>query len=131
MRFKLKAVSLLDDIHHWVKNQPSELTKAGSENIKIALGEVLQNIIRHAYKNNLNENDFVDIQYKSTGDDLTFIVRDYAAPCHPASFLNKHFSPNESGHMGLSIIRKLTNEFTIKPMQDGNETKLLFKFNQE
>jgi len=29
--------------------------------------------------------------------------------------------------MGLSIIRKLTDEFSIKPLQDGNETKLVFR----
>jgi hypothetical protein len=29
--------------------------------------------------------------------------------------------------MGLSIIRKLTDEFLIKPLHDGNETKLVFK----
>jgi anti-sigma regulatory factor (Ser/Thr protein kinase) len=54
-------------------------------------------------------------------------LRDYAEPCKPEIFLNKEFKPNESGHMGLSIIRKLTDEFTIKPLQDGNETKLVFR----
>ena len=78
MRFKLKVDSPLDDIEHWLKSQLFELTKAGSENIKIALGEVLQNIIRHGYKNQITENDFIDIQYESIGDKLTLIFRDFA-----------------------------------------------------
>jgi anti-sigma regulatory factor (Ser/Thr protein kinase) len=130
MRFKLKTDHLLDDIHHWVKIQTPKLNKIDYENIKISLGETLQNIIRHGYKNNLSEEDFIDIEYQNNHDDgLTFKLRDYAEPCNPRLFLNKNFSPNESGHMGLSIIRKLTNEFTIRPLQDGNETKLVFRIN--
>ena len=129
MRFKLKTDHLLDDIHDWLKNQSSELTNIEYENMKIAFGEVLQNIIRHAYKNNLTETDFIEMKYQRANDKLIFILRDYAIACQPESFLNKSFIPNESGHMGLSIIRKLTDEFTIQPMQDGNETKLVFRIN--
>jgi anti-sigma regulatory factor (Ser/Thr protein kinase) len=127
MHFKLKKKQLLDDINEWINAEIQDLTKNTSENIKIVLGEVLQNIIRHGYKNNLNKEDFIDIEFKNNNEELAFIVRDYAEPCNPDSFLNKNFIPNESGHMGISIIRQLTNEFTIKPLQDGNETKLVFK----
>jgi anti-sigma regulatory factor (Ser/Thr protein kinase) len=127
MQFKLKDNHLLNNIHEWVRLQNFELNQNLVEDIKIALGEVLQNIIRHGYKNNLNEEDFIEIEFKNNNEGLAFIVRDYAEPCNPDSFLNKNFIPNESGHMGISIIRKLTNEFTIKPLQDGNETKLVFR----
>jgi len=127
MQFKLKDNHLLNNIHEWVRLKNFELNQNLVENIKIALGEVLQNIIRHGYKNNLNEEDFIEIEFKNNNEGLAFIVRDYAEPCNPDSFLNKNFIPNESGHMGISIIRKLTNEFTIKPLQDGNETKLVFR----
>jgi anti-sigma regulatory factor (Ser/Thr protein kinase) len=129
MHFKLKNKQLLDDINEWINAEIQDLTKNTSENIKIVMGEVLQNIIRHGYKNNLSEEDFFDIDYQYANDGLVFILRDYAEPCNPEIFLNKEFKPNESGHMGLSIIRKLTNEFTIKPLKDGNETRLSFKFN--
>jgi anti-sigma regulatory factor (Ser/Thr protein kinase) len=129
MHFNLKTKFLLDDIHCWVKIQAPKLSEIEYENIKIALGEALQNVIRHGYKNKLNEEDYIDIEYQKHHDRLTFKLRDYAEPCNPASFLNKSFSPNESGHMGLSIIRNLTDEFTIQPIKDGNETILVFKIN--
>ena len=127
MEFKLKNKELLSDIHTWIEAENRELNSKRAENIKIALGEILQNVIRHGYKNDLNEEDFIDIEFKNKNEELEFILRDYAKPCNPESFLNKNFIPNESGHMGISIIRKLTNEFTIRPLKDGNETKLVFK----
>jgi len=127
MQFKLKSNLLISYVDQWLKNEITELSLNELENIKIVLGEVLQNIIRHGYKNHLNEEDFIDIEYQKDQDRLTFILRDFAEPCKPDSFLNKEFIPNENGHMGLSIIRKLTDEFSIKPLEDGNETKLVFK----
>jgi anti-sigma regulatory factor (Ser/Thr protein kinase) len=128
MQFKLKDKQLLGSIIKWIA-KIRVLNIEESENIKIALGEVLQNIIRHGYKNNLVEKDFIEIKYERDNEKLILLLRDYAPPCEPELFLNKSFVPNESGHMGISIIRKLTDEFTIKPLQDGNETKLVFKFN--
>jgi anti-sigma regulatory factor (Ser/Thr protein kinase) len=127
MYFKLSKNYVINDIENWIKKISPNVTKNTLEDIKIVLGEVLQNIIRHGYKNDLNEENFIDIKCQQDQDRLTFILRDFAEPCKPDSFLNKEFIPNENGHMGLSIIRKLTDEFSIKPLEDGNETKLVFK----
>jgi anti-sigma regulatory factor (Ser/Thr protein kinase) len=128
MKFKLKTKNLIEEVClHFQDKLTRTIDTNQVENIKIALGEVLQNIIRHGYKSNLSENDFIDIEYFALDAHLVFVLRDYAKPCEVESFLNKNFTPNESGQMGLSIIRKLTDEFTIKPLQDGNETKLIFK----
>jgi len=127
MYFKLSKNCIINDIENWIKKISPNVTKKTLEDIKIVLGEVLQNIIRHGYKNLLNEEDFIDVEYQKNQDRITFILRDFAEPCKPDSFLNKEFIPNENGHMGISIIRKLADEFTIKPLQDGNETKLVFR----
>jgi hypothetical protein len=70
MQFKLKDNHLLNNIHEWVRLQNFELNQNLVENIKIALGEVLQNIIRHGYKNNLNEEDFIEIEFKNNNEGL-------------------------------------------------------------
>jgi len=129
MQFKIKPKnsSLIDNVFKWLDFEMINQPQYDVKNIKIALGEVLQNIIRHGYKNDLNEENFIDIKCQQDQDRLTFVLRDYAEPFDPALFLNKKFSPSEVGHMGLSIIRKLTDEFSIKPLQDGNETKLVFR----
>jgi anti-sigma regulatory factor (Ser/Thr protein kinase) len=129
MQFQLKSNLLISHIDQWLKNEITDLSLNELENIKIVLGEVLQNIIRHSYKNFLSEEDLINIEYQKDQDRITFILRDFAEPCKPDSFLNKEFIPNENGHMGISIIRKLTDEFIIKPLQDGNETKLVFRIN--
>ena len=127
MHINLSKNYVINDIENWIKKISPNVTKNTLEDIKIVLGEVLQNIIRHGYKNLLNEEDFIDVEYQKNQDRITFILRDFAEPCKPDSFLNKEFIPNENGHMGLSIIRKLTDEFSIKPLEDGNETKLVFR----
>lgn len=127
MYFNLKNNQLLSAIDAWYNAKIFGLNQNQTENIKIALGEVLQNIMRHGYKNNLNEDDLIDIEVERVDDKLFFVLRDYAQPCKPETFMNKIFKPNESGHMGLSIIKKLTEEFIILPLKDGNKTRLVFK----
>lgn len=130
MQFKLKTNNLSQNFIEQIQKEIPHLPSNRFDDILIGFGEVLQNIIRHAYKNNISENDFIDIKYQIIDNRLIINLRDYAKPCRPESFLNKHFLPNESGHMGLSIIRKLTDEFTIQPLKDGNETKLVFKLSK-
>jgi|APCry1669193181_1035450.scaffolds.fasta_scaffold279921_1 anti-sigma regulatory factor (Ser/Thr protein kinase) len=127
MYFKLSKNCIINDIENWIKKNSPNLKENTLENIKITFGEVLQNIIRHGHKNKINEQDFIEVEYQLTGEKIIFLIRDYGLPCNPESFLNKRFFPSESGQMGLSIIRKLTDEFLIKPLHDGNETKLVFK----
>jgi serine/threonine-protein kinase RsbW len=131
MQFKLKPKnsSLIDNLFTWLDSEVINQSQYDAKNIKIALGEALQNIIRHGYKNNLSEEDLIEIKYECNNEKLILFLRDYAKPCEPEKFLNKSFTPDESGHMGLSIIRELTDEFTIQPLQDGNETKLVFRIN--
>lgn len=130
MKFQLKTNNLSQNFIEYIQKEIPYLPSEYFDDILIGLGEVIQNIIRHAYKNHISENDFIDIKYQITDNRLIINLRDYAEPCHPKSFLNRHFLPNESGHMGLSIIRKLTDEFSIQPLADGNETKLVFKLSK-
>lgn len=131
MIFRINNKKLLNDISEWIQKEMIRFSLSEFENIKISLGEVLQNIIRHGYQNILNDEDLIEIECQKVDDKLIILIRDYAKPCEPELFLNRSFVPNESGHMGISIIRKLTNEFIIEPLQDGNETKLVFKIKSE
>jgi anti-sigma regulatory factor (Ser/Thr protein kinase) len=94
------------------------------DEIKIALGEVIQNIIRHEYNNLLTGEDWIELNYE-INNELIIYIRDYAKPVKN-DFLNKKFFANESGHMGLNIIRKVASSFNIKPIIDGNLTEITF-----
>jgi anti-sigma regulatory factor (Ser/Thr protein kinase) len=94
------------------------------ENIKIALGEVIQNIIRHEYNNVLTGEEWIEVDYE-INNELIIYIRDYAKPIKN-DFLKKNFFANELGHMGLNIIRKVASSFNIKPITNGNLTEITF-----
>ena len=94
------------------------------ESIKIASCEAIQNIQRHAYKN--IDGMSIKINLIMKGEDLILDIYDEAEPCNPEDFMNKEFTPSESGHMGISIIKKITKSFEIHPLNCGNHTQLVF-----
>lgn len=94
------------------------------ENIKIASSEAIQNIYRHGYKN--KDGMPIEINLIMRGEDLILDIYDEADPCKPEDFMNKEYTPSESGHMGISIIKKLTKYFKIFPLRKGNHTQLVF-----
>jgi len=94
------------------------------DDIKIALGEVIQNIIRHEYNNLLTGEEWIELHYE-LNNELIIYIRDYAKPVKN-DFLEKKFFANESGQMGLNIIRKVASSFNIKPITNGNLTEIRF-----
>ncbi len=94
------------------------------ENIKIASNEAIQNIYRYGYK---DVDDMpIKINLARKGEDLVLDIYDEADPCKPEDFIGKEYTPSESGHMGISIIKKLTKSFKIFPLGCGNHTQLIF-----
>jgi anti-sigma regulatory factor (Ser/Thr protein kinase) len=95
-------------------------------NIQVALGEAIQNIIRHAYK--FADNRFIKIEFSKYDVFLEFNLYDDALPCEPALFMDKvSHLPSEKGGMGINMIKKLTYKFKIYPLEQGNRTQLIFK----
>ena len=95
------------------------LQKSQIIDIEIALGEVLQNIVRYGYfGGDKNKSYSLEIIKKELL--LKITAKDYARPIDDLSFLTKAFQANESGGMGLSIIKKLTTSYSIEPQIDGN-----------
>jgi anti-sigma regulatory factor (Ser/Thr protein kinase) len=95
------------------------------DKILIAINEVLQNIVRHAYK--FEDSKFVEITINMEDHLLSLEIRDHAPPCHPELFLHRDHVPNEEGKMGLRIIMNCTHFFDIKPLAAGNLTSMQFK----
>ena len=94
------------------------------ENIKIAGNEVIQNIYRYGYQN--VDGKSIKINLTATNNELVLDIYDEAKPCNPENFINKEYIPSENGHMGISIIKKLTKSFKIFPKEHGNHTQLIF-----
>ena len=101
------------------------LQKSQIIDIEIALGEVIQNIVRYGYYGG-DENKNYCIEINTKVFLLQIKVKDQAQPLKDLSFLTKAFLPNETGGMGLSIIKKLVTNYSIEPQIDGNLHSLDF-----
>jgi anti-sigma regulatory factor (Ser/Thr protein kinase) len=111
---------LLKDSLCKIKGNESNL-----DNIKIALGEIIQNIIKHGYSNSIRKNDYIELSYYVSGDRLHFLIIDTAKPID-RHVLQNSFLPSESGKMGINIIKKITCTFNIEPQVRGNKTSFSF-----
>jgi anti-sigma regulatory factor (Ser/Thr protein kinase) len=91
--------------------------------LEIALGELLQNIVRHescpAGKATFS------IEMSFLGLDLQVQVIDSCEPLADLSFLTKSHQPTENGGMGISLINKIASTYTINAIGKGNIHKLV------
>lgn len=95
--------------------------------IEIALGEVLQNIVRHEFKSALSRGtNFFDIQVFVKSDFIELCITDSAHPLVDLSFMQEARSPSDIGGMGLDLIKKLTVKYSIEPLSNGNKHSLTF-----
>lgn len=92
--------------------------------IYTAASEALQNIVRHTY--HFEDNKEVRCWFESDDQYLTLFIEDDGPPIKDLSFLDIERLPSEKGNMGLNLIKKLTQSFSIKPTKEGNLTTLVF-----
>jgi len=92
--------------------------------IQIAVGEALQNIVRHAYVN--TKPGYLMLTIAKLGDVIEVIIKDDAPPSNPELFMYQTHFPSELGGMGIDLIKKIALEFRIDPQSDGNLTTLKF-----
>ena len=93
-------------------------------NVSLAGGEALQNIARHTY--HFADNKEVRCWFEINDQYITLFIEDDGPSLKDLSFLDVERLPSEKGNMGLNLIKKLTEFFTIKPTKDGNLTTLIF-----
>ena len=109
----------------FVRTSLASLNINNQSDIVIAVGEALQNIVRHAYANTTPGHLSVIIKRDENIVEIT--IHDDAPTGNPEVFLSKKYSPSESGGMGIQLINKIALEFVIHPHKDGNTTILKFK----
>lgn len=90
-----------------------------------AASEALQNIVRHTY--HFKDNQEVRCWFESDDQYFRLFIEDDGPPLEDLSFLDMERLPSEKGNMGLNIIKKLTESFSIEPKKNGNLTTLIFK----
>ncbi|MDP4837331.1 MAG: ATP-binding protein [Burkholderiales bacterium] len=114
------------NIRRWLSSQLSGLSKEQLFVVGLVLNEVVQNIMRYAFSDNFPKQPVAIQLDHAHSNSLTVTVRDYGRPCDPDQFINKQHTPSEHGGMGIHLIKKNTQTFTIAPQPDGNLTTLTF-----
>ena len=92
--------------------------------VSLALGEVLQNIIRYGFEGGSNEGT-IWIDFTASPEELMLVITDNAPPSDPDLWVTTHRPPEEGG-MGLNLIRALATEVRFSMREDGNQAELKF-----
>lgn len=92
--------------------------------VSIALGEVLQNIVRHGFLARHRSGHFI-LRLKATDLRLYIEVVDDALPSDPATWTASGKRAHEGGH-GLRLIKSIAHKVDFVPLKTGNKACLYF-----
>jgi anti-sigma regulatory factor (Ser/Thr protein kinase) len=92
--------------------------------VEIAVGELLQNIVRHEVRT--SDGGTFDLQAATSGRDLRITVSDTCEPLTDLSFLQVVRSGSERGGMGLNLIKKIASIYSIEVVNHQNVHSLVF-----
>jgi len=120
--FELTAKSL-SDVRRWVRDRCSEC-RAGDridlDKVEIAVGEVLQNIIRYAYSGS----GPTDIRVCDLAECVSITVFDHAPP-NPIDQWTVQ-SEGTDGGFGLNLIKECSDAHRFRALDSGNRCSLYF-----
>ena len=97
--------------------------------IIITIGEVVQNVVRHAFMAAGAEGVF-SLEAINTGSDLVSESVDDAPPSDPAIWSSAAIAPEHGGH-GLRMIEELADEAVFFAMPDGNRAVIKFHLTRQ
>ena len=92
--------------------------------VVIAVGEVLQNIIRHGFSGG-SARGRITMKMDIRQDVLIIEIDDTAPPSLPSSWSSNGREVHEGG-LGLNMINSIASEVRFTPTADGNRASLTF-----
>lgn len=92
--------------------------------VLIAVGEVLQNIVRHGFSGG-NPRGNIHMQLAIEQGVLHVEIEDDAPPSLPSGWSSSG-RPAEDGGLGLNIIQRIATEVEFAPTATGNRARLRF-----
>jgi serine/threonine-protein kinase RsbW len=94
--------------------------------IRLIVGEAIQNIIKHAYLDQYDRPIFLDLYFLK--EKLEIRIRDYGIKSKLANMKSYDISDYREEGLGLYIIRKLTDHYFLdQSMEIGNQLVLMKK----
>lgn len=92
--------------------------------INIAVGEILQNVVRYGFQGGDPAGEFV-MEFTFEADRLRITITDNAPPSDPESWSADHRKPEEGGH-GLTLVTAIASQVTFTMLENGNQAELEF-----
>ena len=117
----------LQESRQFVSSVLAEIDWSDREiDLQLAIGEVTQNIIRYAFKGG-DAQGLMTVAFDFRDQVLTCTITDNAPPVDPSNWMAKAEKrrPDEGGY-GLTIISAIADEYEVKPLTDGNQSRLVF-----
>ena len=116
------GLETLGEARAWVVDRVSVCAVGGQVDLlsaEIAVGEVLQNIIRYAYRGS----GPVTLRVSDLDEAVAVTVFDEAPPSDPSSWNNEK-APIDGG-LGLSVIKNAVDAYS-RPLPAGNRASIYF-----
>ena len=92
--------------------------------VNIAIGEVLQNVIRYGFGGEVEVGSFW-LKLEFLGDELVATIEDDAQPSDPKTWSSEHREAHEGGH-GLKLVYSLASSVHFEALDAGNRAVLRF-----
>jgi anti-sigma regulatory factor (Ser/Thr protein kinase) len=103
----------------------AEVNWSGQElDVLIAVGEVLQNIVRHGFGGG-DPQGRIHMEISIVKGMLVVLIEDNAPPSLPSGWSSSE-RPAEDGGLGLTIINRIVAEVEFAPTATGNRARLRF-----
>ena len=90
--------------------------------ITLAVDEALSNIIRHAYKNQCDQE--IDLNFQAHSNCLEFSFVDRGEPADPSRFCAQPLNEVATGGRGTHLIRQIMDEVCYERLPEGNLLRL-------
>ena len=92
--------------------------------VNIAVGEILQNIIRYGFDGGNQEGSF-KMRFLIAENVLEVTITDDAPPSDSTTWSNVHRKAEDGGH-GLTLVTELAESVVFEMIEDGNRATLRF-----
>ena len=89
-----------------------------TEDVVLAIDEACQNIIRHAYGKETEEE--IALQIQRQGDGLTITLRDFAPPVDSDCMKPRDLEDIRPGGLGCHFMQQVMDEISVTYAREGN-----------
>lgn len=94
--------------------------------IRLIVGEAMQNVIKHAYNNEYDKPIFIELHFLK--EKLEIRIRDYGLKAKLANLKSYDLSDYREEGLGLYLIRRLTDHYFLdQTFEVGNQLVLMKK----